>query len=64
MTLLHPCHACQMGDHDNHHKEIETPPPGVMGGVSCPCEGECKDGRYCPRDCPNILKSIKARNAR
>lgn len=59
MTLLHPCAPCEMGNHDAHHEVIEAAPPGMMGGIQCPCKGECIDGRYCPSEFNNILALIR-----
>jgi hypothetical protein len=35
------CLACQNGDHDSHREWIQKPPPGLIGGARCPCQGEC-----------------------
>lgn len=63
MVLLHPCQACEMGEHDKHHEVIQAAPPGMLGGAACPCKGECVDGRYCPPEFPNLLRAIKERVA-
>lgn len=36
------CIPCQYGAHEEHIEVIEACPPGMMGGASCPCQGECR----------------------
>lgn len=42
MVMLHPCIACQDGDHANHIPMPGPVPEGMIGGWACPCEGDCK----------------------
>lgn len=53
------CTACQYGHHDSHVDVIQQPPPGMLGGSSCYCEGECADGRYCPPQFVNTKAAIQ-----
>lgn len=57
--LLTICVACRHGFHDGHVDVIQAPPPGVLGGSSCYCEGECLDGRYVSDQLPNIKRHIQ-----
>lgn len=41
MIALFLCIACQHGDHGNHVEQVVAAPPGMLGGVTCPCKGEC-----------------------
>lgn len=41
--LIHDCIPCQHGDHDGHHRIVQTVPEGMMGGQECHCEGECRE---------------------
>lgn len=36
------CNGCKMGDHSRHKRSVVKAPEGVMGGVVCNCEGDCK----------------------
>lgn len=46
MALRTICSACQMGEHDRHHRVVQAAPEGGVGGSVCVCEGDCADGRY------------------
>lgn len=59
MVLLRPCWACQRGNHDEHTETVQAAPPGLLGGVECPCMGECDDGKYGPAQFPDLLKALK-----
>ena len=37
------CIACQYGRHEDHTEVIQTVPDGMLGGMVCPCRGECID---------------------
>jgi len=52
------CNACQHGLHDSHVRVIQQPPPGMLGGASCRCQGECVDGRYVPAQFKNIKAAL------
>jgi hypothetical protein len=41
MVLLTKCHACRRGDHEHHSEVIQAALPGMIGGMRCPCKGEC-----------------------
>lgn len=56
------CSACEMGRHQDHVDVIQAPPPGMLGGSSCYCEGECVDGRYCPPQFKNLAAEITRRH--
>lgn len=38
---LQECPACEIGDHANHQRVVHAVSPGMLGGVACPCKGEC-----------------------
>jgi hypothetical protein len=42
MVLLAFCSACKAGNHREHNRVVQAAPEGVMGGVACPCKGECE----------------------
>lgn len=44
-----------MGDHKHHYKHVQPVAEGVMGGAQCHCKGECRDGRYRPKDIDRIV---------
>lgn len=41
MSMNGECTPCQMGDHRRHYRVVQAVSEGMMGGVICPCEGEC-----------------------
>lgn len=41
MVRIADCDACQIGRHDKHVRTVRAVPEGVLGGVMCPCQGEC-----------------------
>lgn len=53
------CSSCELGLHDAHNEIIQAPPPGVMGGSSCRCRGECVDGRYVPAQFEYLSKMVR-----
>lgn len=53
------CSACEMGLHESHVDVIQQPPPGMLGGSSCRCRGECRDGRYVPPQFANIKAEVE-----
>lgn len=55
------CFPCELGEHQDHHEIIEAPPPGVLGGSRCRCQGECIDGRYVPQQFKNIKAFVQER---
>lgn len=50
------CMSCRYGDHDNHHDVIQMPREDMIGGISCPCRGECGDGRYNPEQSKKLFE--------
>lgn len=57
MVALTDCPACQSGQHEGHVKDWSPPPPGVMGGYACACEGECVERERC-RPTPTYLEGL------
>ena len=43
MSRNQECSGCQMGNHKRHRRVVQAVPEGMIGGVVCPCKGECKD---------------------
>lgn len=43
MAFLGRCYGCRDGNHDEHTKQFDTPPPGefICGGGICVC-AECE----------------------
>lgn len=42
MSALALCVSCETGDHEHHVDWPVRPPEGGLGGVHCPCPGDCK----------------------
>lgn len=43
MSRLGECNGCKVGDHKRHRRVVQAVSKGMMGGVICPCKGECRD---------------------
>lgn len=41
MSFITDCPACMAGDHDRHVHDWQIR-PGVIGGSTCECRGDCE----------------------
>ena len=62
MVRLALCSACQFGRHDEHVRQVESVPKGMLGGVQCPCEGDCAGNM--PKDVRRIFDALHVASSR
>jgi hypothetical protein len=58
------CWACQAGDHKHHKRIVEAAPKGMLGGVVCPCKGECQRDQSRQRFLDRMLGGVLSNPAK
>lgn len=60
MAALGLCTSCRYGMHDKHQKIVQPCPPGMCGGIICPCEGDCTEPEWFTKFVEEVKKLQEA----